>query len=107
MGARPSGIFLDGSGGQRFAAAHHAHRLRGSPEIRRDTRRQQPHCSLHGGDGPCRLHSSATRNIRIKRDLLMTPPPLWRRVVGRVFALLLALCLTAWALAAWYFDLLS
>ncbi len=40
----------------------------------------------------------------------MNPPPLWRRVVGvlgRAFALLLALCLTAWAVAALYVDLLS
>jgi hypothetical protein len=40
----------------------------------------------------------------------MNPPPLWRRVVGvleRAFAFLLALCLTAWAVAALYFDLLS
>jgi hypothetical protein len=40
----------------------------------------------------------------------MNPRPLWRRVagaVGRGFALLLVLCLTGWAVAALYFDLLS
>ena len=39
----------------------------------------------------------------------MTPTPLWRRLahfVGRGFALLLTLALTAWAAAALYFDLL-
>ena len=39
----------------------------------------------------------------------MKPSPLWRRVasvVGRGFALLLVLLLTAWAVAALYFDLL-
>ena len=40
----------------------------------------------------------------------MKPPPLWRRVAsiaGRVLALLLAMLLTVWAVAALYFDLLS
>src|ERR1700690_3011189 len=109
MGARPSGIFLDGSRGQRRSAAHHADRVRGSPEVRRDPRRQQPHCSLHAGHRPCRLHPSATRNLRIKLDRFMNQPP-WRRVaavVGRGFALLVVILLTGWAVAALYFDLLS
>ncbi len=40
----------------------------------------------------------------------MTPNPLWRRaatLAGRGFALLLALSVSAWAVAALYFDLLS
>lgn len=40
----------------------------------------------------------------------MDPPRRWRRIaggVGRGFALLLVICLTGWAVAALYFDLLS
>ena len=40
----------------------------------------------------------------------MDPPRRWRRIaggVGRGFALLLVICLTGWAAAALYFDLLS
>ncbi len=66
VGAGPSGIFLDGESGQRLSAAHHADRLRGSPEIRGDPRRQQPHCRVHAGHRSRCLHPSAAWNLRIR-----------------------------------------
>src|ERR1700730_17772068 len=108
MGAGPSGIFLDRSSGQRLPATHHADRLRGSAEVRRDPQRQQSHCSLHAGHRPGCLYASTARNLRIKLDRWMNPHPLWRRVagvVGRGLALLLVILLTGWTMAALYFDL--